>query len=183
MARRLRSIAGFTLVEMLLVVLVMSVIAGMLLLDPAISTDSRLDLGAERVAQALRFARTEAVRTQSYFRVTGSTSGRITVHALNASQTPPQTQQLARHPVTRQPIDFNLIDEALTQGVVPTGVSFDFEVIGSRSVVDFGPSGMPKYVDSGGTHRALTAGTVTLEFGGRQRLVLLDAQTGRVTIQ
>ena len=179
----LRATAGFTLVEVLLSVLVISVIVGTLVLDPAISADSRLNLAADRVAEALRFARTEAVRTGSYFRVTGSTSGRITVHALDAAQTPPQTEQLARHPITHQLIDFNLIDETLTQGVAPTGVSFDFEVTGSRSVVDFGPSGMPKYVDTGGSHRALTSGTVTLAFQGRQRLVLLDAQTGRVTIQ
>lgn len=178
-----RALRGFTLLEVLLAVTVIAAIVGTLLMDPAVSADSRLDLAAERVAQTLRFARTEAVRTGNYLRFTGSTSGRITVHELDASLTPPQTQQLARHPVTRQPIDFNLVDESLTQGVAPTIVAFDFEVTGSRSVVDFGPSGMPKYVDGGGSHRAMTSGGLTLAFENRMRVVVLHAQTGRVTIQ
>ncbi|MEJ2131711.1 MAG: GspH/FimT family pseudopilin [Gammaproteobacteria bacterium] len=183
MSPRLRKSAGFTLLEMLLTVVVIAILVGILVLDPKVSSDARLKLAAERVAEALRFAHTEAIRTESYFRLTASTSGQITVHALDQSKKPPKLGELARHPVTRQPMDFNLIDETLTQGVAPTTVDFDYEVVGSQNVVDFGPTGMPKFIDAGGAHRALTAGSVVLTFAGRQRVVSIEAQTGRVTIQ
>ncbi|MEE9254538.1 MAG: GspH/FimT family pseudopilin, partial [Pseudomonadales bacterium] len=98
---------GFTLFEMLLATGLLALVATYALVDHGATADARLDLAAQRVALALRSARTEAVRTETFLRFEGSTSGQMTVHELDAQATPPQLVQLSRDPVSRQQMDFN----------------------------------------------------------------------------
>lgn len=175
--------AGFTLFEMLLATGLIALVVSLVLSDGGAAADARLDLAAQRVAEALRIARTEAMRSEKFLRVTVNVSGGLTVHELDAQSTPPQLVQLARNPVSRQEIDFDLTNDVMTRGVRVSAVGFDFLVAGTKSVVDFGPSGMPMYLDTNGNHRVMNSGSVTLDFEGRQRVVAVLTQTGRVTIQ
>ena len=179
--RELRS-HGVTLVELLLVIAILGVAAAVAI--PALHSGDpqRLDLAAEEFANAMRFARSEAIRTGEPrgFRQR-SANKRIRVFRPDTGTSPWTLNYDVYHPVSKQLYDINLDSHpfAAAESVV-------------RNRTYRGTCNEPRNVhfDSSGIPRCTDPETVLLEqfdviltLGPHTRTVTLHGITGRVTVQ
>lgn len=174
---------GFTLFELLLAVGIVGALALALVMGVTASSEQRrLEVAAEEVAGALRFARDEARRAGAPHgvRITASES-RIRVYELDTSGTPPVEQYTVYHPVHRQLYDVRLSEAPFTSGVEVQSSDFRFggdptpkESVAFRAT---GSAISPEDLD------LQDSGNVVLTHGGRVRTLSVAPRTGRVTIQ
>ena len=178
---------GVTLTELLVVLIILGLLAavaapGLRSADPA-----KLDFAATQVAEAIRYARSEAMRTGQVHGVTiDQTSQQVIARTIDLSTDPVSGLETVHHPVTRQPIDFDFDIERATLGVQITNAQdvFDFAGSGRQQTVLFDVNGVPVWIDAAGpTTFNLTTGRVELSLGNVQRTVAVAPYTGRVTIQ
>ena len=173
---------GFTLLELVMVVLLLSIVAGVALLDRGTAVaERRLDVAASEVASALRFARAESLRTGEFH---GSAitlaNHQLRLFRLDLSGTPPVQLFVVDHPLDRRPYDITLPQAPFSRGVEVASASFAFAASPSLSALAFEASGAPI---SPVTMRRLLSGQVVLQYAGRTRTVSVAAITGRVTVQ
>ncbi len=144
---------------------------------------ARLDLAAEEVASALRFARSEAVRTGKPHGVIGSTAAQsLRVYWLDESGAFPTPTYTVRHPLDKKLYDLQFASDPLLAGVTLSAVTFTFEgMFGTSNYVGFNPTGLPKYNDSG-IPRMLASGEIRVSCAGDERVVRVQPETGRVSI-
>jgi type II secretion system protein H len=173
---------GVTLVEILVVVAILGVVAVAAIPDLRSSDPHRLDLAAEEFAGAMRFARSEAMRTGEPrgFRQQIHTTW-IRVFRPDTSTSPWNPIYDVYHPISRQLYDIELNThpfaavDSLTQNPVYRGTCDKPDSV---------------YFDSTGAPRCLNPRTVLLEqfdvtltLGPHTRIVTLDGITGRVRVQ
>ncbi len=173
---------GVTLVELLVVVAIIGVVA--VAATPFLSSANphQLDLAAEEFADAMRFARSEAMRTGDPhgFRQQ-STAKWIKVFRADTGTSPWTLNYDVYHPVGKQLYDVNLNRH-------PFAVADSV----SRTPVFMGACNQTGnvYFDANGIPRCANPETVLLEQfavsltkGGHTRVVTLHGITGRVTVQ
>jgi prepilin-type N-terminal cleavage/methylation domain-containing protein len=177
---------GVTITELLVVVIILGILAavaapGLRSADPA-----KLDLAATQIAEAIRFARSEAMRTGSVHGVlVDAAQDSVLVEKTDLTQQPVVTEAILYHPLTRQSYVFDLDDRAATSAIdIPAPDPFDYFGLGRRSRVLFDANGVPVFMRpiAGETYH-LTDGQVILSDGVGQRIVRVDSYTGRVSIQ
>ena len=171
---------GYTLLEITLVVAILGIVAVGVIPDLSSGSPIKLDLAAEEVAEAARFARAEAIRTGTPHGMNTSTSSdRIRVYSL-PTLVPSYD---VRHPIDKKLYDIQFTSDSRMAGVDLVSASFDFDGISSSSTdLSFSSEGIPKYT-SAGTDYMLTSATITLSYGNDQRLISIAPMTGRVSIQ
>ena len=169
---------GFTLYELLITLAVLGIVSAV-----AIPTLRPGGVGAERaaaeVAAALRFARAEALRTQTVYGVEVTASARrLRVFRLDPSDT---IVYDVRNPIDKKVYDLDLGAGPLAGGVAVTSSDFRFGGTGvAKDWVAFDLWGAPvsreglKPMDSGG---------VALAAGAFAKTVAVAPVTGRVTVQ
>jgi hypothetical protein len=159
-----------------------SVLAAVALPSMRPAEAERLDLAAAWIAEAVRFARAEAVRTGApvYLEINRNTE-RLLVAGADLSGPTAMPGQTLRDPVTKQPLDLVLSDAAPTAGIDITDRPFDYPSGGRQDFVVFGAQGLPFHKASDSFQR-MTLGEIVLARGGQERTVRLAATTGRVTI-
>ena len=173
---------GYTLVELTLVVLVLGIMAAAVIpaLTPADS--GKLHVAANEVADAMRFARSEAMRLHQPigFRFF-VTQKEIQVYRPDTSSVPWTAVYDIYHPVSKKKYKFKL-DEQLFAATDSASIVRNYRGI-CRTPAKI-------YFDANGTARCLDPSTtlldeyvVTLSTGDHTRVVSLDPITGRVTIQ
>lgn len=182
----LRVSQGYTLLELMAVVTIVSVLAAVVLPGFRPADDDRLELAAARVAEALRFARTESIRTGEVHAVeilfdteqliVSETD--MTKASPYPAATPTDPASIRIHPITKQPF---AVDFSQTLGVDVLMAPFSYATGDQRAVL-FNAQGMP-FFKTAGTFYLLDEGLVQLELAGRQRNVRLAAMTGRVSIE
>ncbi|MDJ0739694.1 MAG: GspH/FimT family pseudopilin [Gammaproteobacteria bacterium] len=182
---------GISLVELSLVVAILGVIAVIVLPNYAATGEQQLELASHRVADALRFARSEAIRSGALRGVLVDTAddqalGRdITVFEPDLATAPFGLSTLLRDPLSRQPYDAWL-GGSVGGGIVgfADGVKpFAFDgVSGNQSYVFFDADGFPRWVDNGVLYR-MTDGAVRLAAGHASATVVVDPADGTVRIQ
>ena len=173
---------GVTLVELLVVLAILGVAAAVAVPSLSSSDPQTLDLAAEEFANAMRFARSEALRTGEPrgFRQKSSNK-RIRVFRPDTSTSPWTLNYDVYHPVSKQLYDIKLDTHpfAAADSVV-------------RNRTYRGTCNTPRnvYFDSTGIPRCADPETVlldwfdvTLTLGPHTRVVTLHGITGRVTIQ
>ena len=173
---------GVTLVELLVVVSILGVVALVAIPDFSSSNPQTLDLAAEEFADAMRFARSEALRTGEPrgFRQR-SANKRIRVFRPDTGTSPWALNYDVYHPVSKQLYDINLDTHpfAAADSVV-------------RNRTYRGTCNTPRnvYFDNSGIPRCTDPETVLLEqyeltitLGPHTRVVTLHGITGRVTLQ
>jgi type II secretory pathway pseudopilin PulG len=174
---------GTTLIELSVVVLILAVVAAAVVRSQT-SADAAptLDAAAEEVAAALRFARSEAIRTAEPYgvdRVPGS-------QVLRVYRYPPggPVDYTIRHPVDQRLYHLDFDADPMLNPVSVTAVAFYYEGEGfPTSFCGFlAGTGTPKKSVPPNT-LMLTAGSITLAAGGETRVVSVAPMTGRVTIQ
>jgi len=178
---------GYTLLELVIVVSVISIIAAIAVPGVSTNDDAKLKLAAENVADAIRFARSEALRTGEGHGLTVSqATQKVTVKKYDLTTAPVSTLHTLVHPVDKQPYDFNINTRATTQGVVISNAQdvFNYTGLGGRRSLIFDATGTPKWiVGSGPTTYLLSDADIELTHRGQQRIVSVAPITGRVTVQ
>ena len=173
---------GVTLVELLVVIAIIGVVA--VAATPFLSSANphQLDLAAEEFADAMRFARSEAMRTGDPrgFRQQ-STAKRIRVFRPDTGTAPWTLNYDVYHPVGKQLYDIDLNTHPFA---VADSVSHNPVFRGSCNNIDniyFDRSGIPRCADPQTV--LLEQLDVSLTSGGHTRVVTLHGITGRVTVQ
>ncbi|HUY03590.1 MAG TPA: prepilin-type N-terminal cleavage/methylation domain-containing protein [Rhodocyclaceae bacterium] len=183
---------GYSLAEMMVVVALLSVVALVAIPVATPSTDKRLDAAAQEVIDALRFARSEALRTGACygadFSLDPATGSRRVRVFRTDSAIPPSPVYDVRHPLDETPYDIQLVTGTTTAGVTISAATFYFQsgaTLVVRDWVAFDAAGSPEYYPDASTYTAYSAApdvsAVTLTYQGKSVQVLLDPVTGRVT--
>jgi hypothetical protein len=176
---------GYTLVEIAVVVLITLVVAAALIRSQT-SADvaPTLDAAASEVAAALRFARSEAIRSGEPHGIDARLDVQLVrVYRLDTSVSPPVQDFSVRHPVDKKLYHLDFSTHPLLDPVAMASVEIWWlDSLIPTTALGFGPSGTPKY-DSGFTVRMLNSASITLAAGGETRVISVAPMTGRVTIQ
>ena len=181
---------GFSLVELVATVAVLAVVGLIVLPNFAPADLARLDLAAEEVASALRFARAESIRRGALIDNPGTrlvsfdastTTGHVRVADFSGWQfNAPQT-----NPLDKKPYDLDLTNGTMTQGTTITAATLTNSIgLGGGQFCVFDASGMPfEFVNLGFFQLtlAVTSATFEVTVGGRRRQVSMDGN-GRVTV-
>ncbi len=178
---------GYSLLELTLVVLILGIMAAAVVPSFFSGQTNKLDLVAEEIAQALRFAQTEARRTGDHYGATISQATQtITVKKWDVTTDPVSTELVPYHPVDKQSFVFDADGFSLAPGVSIVNASdvFLYATIGRRSSLIFDEHGMPVWImNAGADVYRLLDGSVTLSDGENQRDVVIAPITGQVTVQ
>jgi Tfp pilus assembly protein FimT len=171
---------GLSYIELVIIVIILGVVAAAAIPNLSSTDPKKLDDAANEVAAAIRFARSEAIRSKVSRGInTDATNDRIRVYSLPVA-TP--TFDIY-HPIDKKLYDIQLKTDAFVGRVDLVSASFAFAGAASSSTnLDFSAEGIPK-VTSAGTDYMLTSGTITLSYRGLQRVISIAPMTGRVTVQ
>lgn len=182
---------GHTLVEMLIALSIVAVVAGVAARGLSSSDAGQLDAAAEDVAGALRFARTEAMRTRTWhgvdFSIPSGDERRIRLFRVPSGTGTPAFD--VRHPVSKSAFDIALSTQPGTGTVTLGPASFHYRTGSATTVtrewVAFDERGTPDYYPDADGYAAygdaVRINSVLLTQAGRTRQVLLDPVTGRVS--
>jgi prepilin-type N-terminal cleavage/methylation domain-containing protein len=174
--------AGFTIAEVLVVIIIVGVVAVTALPNFSSRDTARLDLAAAEVADAFRFARDESRRTgvPLGLRVI-VTSDDVRVFRLDTGVSPPTRIFDVYHPVAK-----NLYDTQASWHL-PRGLTvesrvfvFDGPCAGTKALA-FDVRGNPICANPVSTR--VQSASVTLKLDGNTRVVNVAPITGRVTVQ
>ena len=178
---------GFTLTELLVVVIILGMLAAVV--SPALRSGdpNKVDLAATQLAETLRFARSEAMRTGQVHSVEVRRGDEaFTAEKTDLTVEPAGVESVLRHPVTMQLYDVDLDDSRAVAGVDISNSqdAFYYAGLGRQTRVMFDAQGMPIYIKpiAGETYH-LTSGNIRLKLGEHEVTVSVQKFTGRVTIQ
>lgn len=182
-----KSQAAFSLLELSIVVLIMGIMAIVMIPNSSPTSQQKLDLVASQIAQSLRFAHSEALRTGEHYGVTISqVTQTITVKKWDMTTDPISTELVPYHPVSKQSFVFDADGLTLAPGISISNSSdiFLYNSIGRRRSLIFDPRGIPVWVlGSDDSIYRLNEGIVRLSNGQSRRDITVAPLTGRVSIQ
>lgn len=173
---------GYTLTELMIVVTILVIVAAIAV--PAVSSDSDkpLDLAAQHFAAAMRFARSESIRTGEPFGFHDkSNNNQILVFRLDTGTNPATLIYDVYHPIHKSLYDFDLDLQSLAAADSITRNTVYRGTCNSQNQVYFDANGTPWCSDP--TTVLLEAYELTFLTGSAQRIVALDSVTGRVTVR
>lgn len=176
---------GYTLTELIVVVVIIALGASIALPSVEPTEDARLQQAAELIDDAIQFARTEAIRSGLDYGVSfDQGSQRIRLYYLSTGFLGiPQLNYVIRDPVTRNLYDFDLDEHPAFRSIELESVSLIFEGSGTnRTNLGFNAEGIPKY-EVASIDRLLTNGQLILKLGKSRKTLTINPVTGRGTIQ
>jgi prepilin-type N-terminal cleavage/methylation domain-containing protein len=180
---------GYTLVELLAVVAILAVAAVAVMPLAATVNEFKLDAAAEEAANALRYARAEALRTGTIHGVDFSVDPASGQRKIRVFRTNPSPVYDVYHPLDKRLYGIDLSAWPATQGVVIAAAAFRYFSPPSTYVTTewaaFDASGNPAYYPDAAYSLSLDASSpaqLTLTLHANSRKVQL-APTGRVTLQ
>ena len=173
---------GFSLLELLLVLMVVGIVAVAAIPDLSSGDHHRLKLAAGEIAGAIRFARSEALRTgEPHGFQLQTTDARIRVISADTGSNPWTPRYDVEHPGDHDFYDIELADHPYaTIQVIVRNASFHGSC-NDPDMIYFDTRGTPWCGDGSGP--LLEQYDLTLSFGGQSRVVSLHSITGRVTVQ
>jgi prepilin-type N-terminal cleavage/methylation domain-containing protein len=150
---------GFTLMEMMVVVVIIGLMAAMIVPNLANSTETMSQSAARTVMADLEYAQGEAIMTQTSVLVT------FTPTTNSYSLTVPSETRALIHPITKQPYTVDFDTTSGLEGVALKAANFH-----NLQTVTFSPLGAPD-----------NDGTVTVLAGTHTWVVTVAPVTGRIT--
>lgn len=178
---------GLSLIELSTIVAILGIIA--IVVAPNLSTvgPKKLDLAAQRVAEAARFARSEAMRSGEHHGLTVSqVTQEVTVGKWDLTTDPVSVEAITHDPMSRHAFRFGVDELSAAPGIRITNTTdaFLYADIGRRRSLIFDPQGVPIWVlGSNGSTYLLEEGIISLGASRGQRSVTIAPLTGRVTVQ
>ena len=170
---------GFSLAELMFVLVVLAVVTAITIPGTTARSDLRLQRAGQEVAAALEFARAETLRTGVSHGVRVQGGQRITVFRLDRSKSPPAERYDVYHPVDKSLYDVDLSGNAYTQGTTATGY-FLFQRAGTaEQAASFDVNGEAMRGDDA---RPLATGGVLLANDSSILAVAVAPLTGRTTV-
>ncbi len=175
---------GMSLLEILVVISIMGIVTVVAIPNLSSTDEKKLDVVANEVAQAIRFTRSEAIRTGKPHGISATVNAqRLRVYELKEVFGFPAPDYSVRNPVDKKLYDLQFANEPGWRGVSLTNIYFKFVGIATpQDDIGFDPTGLPKH-ESAGSISMLEQATLTLGYAGHQRTVIVAPITGRVTIQ
>ena len=181
------STSGFTLVELLIVIVILGVIATVTLPLLSSGDPQKLSVAAEETANTLRFALSEAAkRTGGSVLVDGKTTpGHLLLYYSTSSANLPPTAGVSaiNDPLTKITLDLNPASNPFSQGVTLTP---QFRAGGNAQpqlLIGPGLSQMQGFNGAGAYQGPLQANSgALLSLGTQSTLVSLNPVTGLVTL-
>jgi type II secretion system protein H len=173
---------GFSLLEFLLVLMVLGIVA--VAAVPSLSSGDyiSLELAAGEIADAMRYARSEALRTGEPrgFQLQ-TTEARIRVVSADTSSNPWTPRYDVEHPGVHNFYDIDLASHSFARidGMARNTVFHGN--CNNPDLIFFDVGGIPSCGDSGGA--LVDQYDVKLSLGSQSRVVSLQGITGRVTVQ
>ena len=177
---------GFSLLELVIVITILGIVATVAIPDISTTNTTTLDLAADKIAQAIRHARSESKRTGEIHGVQISqNTQRVVVYKADLTTTPVSQDYVLYHPVSKKKFDFDIDTSAMTSGVIISNSQDPFlYATGRRKNLLFDASGVPIWiVNATDTTYILQDGLVQLSYGRDNRNVRVAQITGRVTVQ
>ena len=177
---------GVALPELLIVLCIMGIVAAAAI--PIFSSDGtkRIDVAATEVATALRYARSEALRSGEVHGVEiNQDTQHVVVYKANLTTNPVSMAAILPHPVDRKPYDLDFDTAMMTTGVIIGNDldSFLYGAVRNKNLL-FDTTGAPIWiVSSTETIHPLQDGMIRLVYGTQQRTVRVAPYTGRVTVE
>jgi type II secretion system protein H len=174
--------AGYTLTELIIVVTILAVVAAIAVPATASNESERLELAAQEIAAAMRFARSEALRTgEPHGFRQQSGAKRIRVFRLDQGTSPATLIYDVYHPVDKQLYDFDLNLQSLAAADSLSRTAVFRGTCNQQGNVFFDADGTPWCADPDTV--LLDTFEVDLILGYSRRTVILDDITGRVAVQ
>ncbi len=176
---------GFTLIEILIVVLLISIFAVVFVVRDSNSAERKLQRAADEVKAALLIVRTEAMRTgDAYGIIVNTTSKTIKAYRVNDSIWPPVIEYTVRHPQTKNILVLQFGVSEPLKGIDLSTVNISPKPYPSSitNLLGFDASGVPNYYD-GYDYGALNIATLTINAGGISKSIVVNPATGRVVVQ
>ena len=173
---------GYTLVELTLVSALLGIIAMMVIPNLSSTDPSRLDIAALEIADAMRYARSEAIRVgipRGFRHQFGHK--RIRVMRPDMGTTPATLIYDIYHPISKKLYDTDLDDEPFVAVDTVNEVTTFRGTCNQPGDVYFDANGTPWCVDPPTV--LLDQFDVPMTLGSHTRVVTLHGFTGRVTIQ
>ena len=173
---------GYTLLELLVVATIVGLVATVAMPSSSSGNAATLDLVAAEVADAIRFARGEAMRLEVArgFRQHSGTK-RIRVFSMDNATTPATLVYDIYHSVDKHLYDREFEQQPFAFGGTMTRIATFRGTCNQTGNIYFDASGTPWCANPDNV--LVEQFDVTLTLGQVSRLVRLDGITGRVTIQ
>jgi len=174
--------AGFSLLEITLVVLILGVMAAVVIPNFSSTDPAKLDLAAQEFADAMRFARSEAMRLGEPrgFRQQSSQK-RIRVFRPDTGTSPWTLNYDIYHPVSKKLYDITLDNHPFARADDVSHNRIYRGTCNQTGNVYFDNRGIPRCVSPETV--LLQQFDITFTLGSHSRMVSLDAITGQVSIQ
>ena len=170
--------SGYTLAEMLGVILVLAIVAAAVVPTLTQSANSKVALAASEVASVMRFAREEARRRSVPTVVALSGAARMQAFELDVSDpTNPKLGPPLHHPVEKGVYDLDLHSLSFTEGVVAS-TDLPAGPPGAEKAVGFNARGEPLNASD---LSPLTDRHIDLSLNGKTRRVSIAAFTARIS--
>lgn len=173
---------GFTFFEMLMVVLIVGMLASVMLPSLAPGENIKLDLVAAELADAMRFARSEAIRLGEPMGFRQESSGnRIRVFRMDTRTVPATLVYDIYHPVDRNVYDRQLKEPPYAfTGQMADGALYR-GICDAPGSIYFDAAGVPWCADPADV--LVESLSIKLSLGAGERVVTLHGINGRVTIR
>ncbi len=177
-----QSQSGYTLLELTLIVAILGIVAVAAMPDLVSTRPYKLDLAAEDFAEAVRFARSEAMRTgnpHGFWVLPGQK--RIKVYRANLGTNPPTPVYDVYHPVSKRLYTIEINTHPFAAADTITAVASWEGTCDTPAYTTFNGQGIPF---CGHPYNViLRQEYMTLTLGAHSRVVNLQGFTGRVTVQ
>ncbi len=184
-SRLYNGVQGFTLIEILIVVLLISIYATIFIARDSDSAERKLQRAAEAVKSTLIIVRTEAMRTgDAYGIIANTTTNTIKGYHVDDSIWPPVIEYTVRHPQNKNLLTLQFGVSETLKGISLSNVSISPKPYPSSisNLLGFDASGVPNYYD-GYDYGVLNIAALTISAGGISKTISVSPATGRVVIQ
>ncbi len=172
---------GFTLLEITLVVLLLAITAVVAMSNMAVNDQYKLDQAAKEIAQAMRYARSQAMSLNApYGFRQQSVAKRMRVFRLDTSTSPATLEYDVYHPVSKKLYDIQFDNHPTAAVDSITRQADFFGTCNQGHKVYFDGQGIPWCTDP--SNIMLDHFQVILELKGHTRVVTLEGRTGRVSL-
>ena len=178
----MRSETGLSLIELTQVVAILA-IAALIVVPQLSATDpARLDAAAHEFAEAIRFARSEAIRTgQPHGFRQQNAQKRMRVYSLDTATSPWTLIYDVYHPVTKKLWDIKLDEHPFAKADTVTNVRVFRGTCDNFSNIYFDRTGIARCANP--ETILVDSFDITLTLGNHSRVVTLDGVSGHVSVQ